>query len=146
MGQCLLNCYRKCMESADSVAQSQLPFTIKTVDGNHTLCGCSMEDYLWLSTLYKAIGSVKVLCESSCLVLQLLFPYQLERIPSVLHNTVLYSYLWNSASFQAIKMTSLACRRWSSAVCLHTGALDLSTHYGMAACADMATIDTGAIQ
>ena len=40
------------------------------------------------------------------------------------------------------RMTSLVSTRWNSVVCLHTGALDLSTHYGMAACTDMATIDT----
>ena len=45
-GQGLRNRHRKCMGSADSVAQSQLPFVIEKIDGKHTLCGCSRVDYL----------------------------------------------------------------------------------------------------
>ena len=37
---------RKRMVSADSLAQSQLPFVLEKIDGKHTLCGCSREDYL----------------------------------------------------------------------------------------------------
>ena len=45
-GQGPQNHHRKCTGSADSAAQSQLPFTIEKIDGKHILCGCSREEYL----------------------------------------------------------------------------------------------------
>ena len=45
-GQDLRNRNRKCMESADSMVQSQLYFVIKTMNGTQTFCGYSIEDYL----------------------------------------------------------------------------------------------------
>ena len=37
---------RKCMESADSAVPSQLQFMIEMIDEKHTLCDCSLADYL----------------------------------------------------------------------------------------------------